>query len=573
MTTLTSASFEAVRPRAPDSLKHMRFAKLDRATQLDKLRELGRGRGFTPVQSLSLLAVVGAVRKIRRTEEDEYPYVHEDDRERIVQNVPVSLNDLKAALSASGFDSWDWETVVSYITTEDDSVVQTRDGWLVNYHDGDVFDCAYCRERYYDLASTDVVTYFTTESEFDTQDWCSRCADHYSSTCELSGLLISRRCSYFVQIEVDRVNKYAATRILALRGWVEYPGAGWLHPEDPRAVDYGPATDPVPGYHRAPRNWDQTVTVANRSLRAFYGLEIELLFPTRGRSISFYRAVKRLDPESKHITTERDGSLDRMRGIELITRPFTLGELREDDCILKRSLDKAAKRNATGQHEMEIPEDKKDATHYGIHITTNWQRLTIDHQQRFREFIYNQRKQSILIAGRESNQFAHLDRTRMNDDDRYRGVRPRSLYDPYESAVEIRIFESSIDYGLVMSFVEFIDAVTAWTMDPDHLVKGPLAASLFRSWVCQSGQYPHLSARFTKSTAQEATPACASPSPNPETVPSATTDSGSVSGTTPTEPDSPSARTTARSRSTRDSSTSSRSSRRTTRTASTNETP
>jgi hypothetical protein len=582
MTTLTAASFKAARLVVPGfDVAREKLTRLRWKTERDLLADIGRSKGLMPEQALAALNVLGSVRKIRRSTGPHSYYIHDEDAARIFQRGrKFSVADYKAIMLASGYTLSEFNDSLYF--AESHRFFKTSDKYLTHIDDTRV--CLNCSVRHSDGAAfvkviTTVSRNGTLEDSNDEyDDFCPTCAGNYSFECGLSGLRLSIYASEKARINLlDGRTVTAASRLANRYGYMTLMGVdGWVHESDPRAIDFGPPTDPIPQYHRAPRNWDMMYQVANRSQRAFYGLEIEILFETRGRVIQFYKNLaKREGNTFEHITAERDGSLDRTLGIEIISRPFALDELYKADNPLKLALEDAVALGAKGFNEMTNRTDALgDPLNYGIHITTNWQRMTTDHQERFRQFIYAHKKQSVLIAGRENTRFAHLHAHQMdNTEDRYRGVRPREAYRPFDGAVEIRIFQSTVDYPLALSYVEFLDAVAVWTLDPDHMITGPLAASLFRAWVCHSGAYPHLSARFTKPTAQEATPACASPSQNPEVSLSTPSDSESVSATTLTEPDSPSAPTTARSRSTRASSTSSRSSRRTTSTASTSETP
>jgi hypothetical protein len=247
---------------------------------------------------------------------------------------------------------------------------------------------------------------------------------------------------------------------------------GWTdEPDDDSSDDrdeYG-----IPSYHSAERNW--SYMLANRSTRAFYGFEIELLFSTTRKCVAFYGDYLADEPD---VCGERDGSLDDDRGLEIITRPFSLEELREPGNRLETLLANAA---AYGADPTEGDEC------YGIHITTNWGRLTSDHQDRMRAMVYEQRQMTIWVSQRETS-YAEF-----NPD---KGSHHTALHIRSRDAAEMRTFQSTLDWPQVMSYVEYLDALAEWTRNPARPINGPLVGPAFRAWVRSHPSYPHLAARM-----------------------------------------------------------------------------
>ena len=73
------------------------------------------------------------------------------------------------------------------------------------------------------------------------------------------------------------------------------------------------------------------------------------------------------------------------------------------------------------------------------------------------------------------------------------------------------MFQGTPDWDVLLSYVEYVDALTGWTRNPANPTRGPIGQALFRAWVHATGRYPALSRRFTTTLTQEAL-ACALPS-------------------------------------------------------------
>lgn len=274
-----------------------------------------------------------------------------------------------------------------------------------------------------------------------------------------------------------------------------------------RAVQ-GRAVD-IPSYHSQPR-WD--MSLANQSTRAFYGLEIELLFESGAQRFDFWNNnIKSL---KEHFLGETDGSLDRQRAMEIITRPFSMEELNDPAGAFKWLCDKL----------VAIKARAPAGGNYGVHVNTNWGRLNPDHRARLRHFIVTTQKMTEYIAGRGPNQYAQYSLTT----GKYSVAHYRN-----DNVGEIRCFQASPHYERLMSYVEYVEAVTQWTLDPNRLVAGPLAASLFRHWVGINSQlFPHLASRFSAPTQKDTT--CASLLQNQTRDPSMKRRSGAASAGTAT---------------------------------------
>lgn len=249
----------------------------------------------------------------------------------------------------------------------------------------------------------------------------------------------------------------------------------------------------LPGYHSAPRRW--SYTLANQSSRSFFGLEIELDYQTFENRELFFREY--IIPNSggyKQFSAEIDGSLSRTTGMEIITRPYALQELRTEGNPVHQLLSAA---KAIGAH---VPNHN-----HGIHITTNWGRLNDNHRDRLSRLLLNCRLLTIYISRRKENEnYAAF----ASSGGKHTAVAPRSV-----DAVEIRTFLSTTDYEVLMSYVEYIEAAIQWTTDDRNVLRGAMAQAAFRQWFTTCGQFPYLASRFNKLLNKDRAE-CASPSSN-----------------------------------------------------------
>lgn len=123
---------------------------------------------------------------------------------------------------------------------------------------------------------------------------------------------------------------------------------------------------------------------------AYYGLEVELEFQGRGDCERYYDEV---GFPAEDLTAERDGSLDEDCGLEVISRPFTLVDLRDHHNPLRKALDMACDLDAC----------EPSPSGYGVHVTTNAQRMAKDHRKRLIDATYDMGKLTAFVAGRKAN--------------------------------------------------------------------------------------------------------------------------------------------------------------------------
>jgi hypothetical protein len=247
----------------------------------------------------------------------------------------------------------------------------------------------------------------------------------------------------------------------------------------------------IPTYHDADRPW--SVALARMARVAFYGLEIELCFDDEHSRLDYY---EEMGFPTADLTAERDGSLDDDQGLEVISRPFSLPELRQHRNPLQRAMELA------GQYEVDSP----SPSGYGVHITTNAQRLTRDHRARLVDVTYDMRALTEFVAGRKNDaDFYNYGNKPSREGCKYTAVNERS-----DGSFEFRVFRGTADWQVLLSYVEYVDALTEWTRNPANPTQGPVGQALFRAWVHATGRYPALSRRFTSTLSKEAL-ACALP--------------------------------------------------------------
>ena len=272
-----------------------------------------------------------------------------------------------------------------------------------------------------------------------------------------------------------------------LNGYWSDPSGNWRN-DDPDDFDDDCA---IPAYHDAERPW--SLATARQACIAYYGLEIELCFDDEHERLGFYEEI---GFPTADLTAERDGSLDDDEGLEVITRPFTLAELRAPRNPLAKAMDWARDYGTA----------EPSPAGYGVHVTTNAQRLTKDHRRRLVDATYDMRALTEFVAGRKCNHDYYSYNKAGRQAEKYTAINERS-----DGSFEFRVFRGTADWQVLLSYVEYVDALTEWTRNPANPTQGPVGQALFRAWTYVTGRYPALSRRFTTTLTQEAL-ACALPS-------------------------------------------------------------
>ncbi len=443
---------------------------------LEDRRRVSAYQRARPALPLSLAAALGAVRGICRDTASETAI---RDMHALAG---ASLSDLEAWLHNSRFDA---DACAAWFDRAEEAcgIHRTEDGHFT----ADAFRCE-LYEIWYSRQTRAIEVVVRWRHGLRTvETWSEDAVEESAFFCEGSQ-------RYYASSAFDAGQTVDGDTVCDT--WAELNGYwsgsdGRWRDEDERDEDDDDDTCPIPSYHDADRQW--SVETARLSAVAYYGLEIELCFESAGDRLDYY---EELDFPNADLTAERDGSLDDDQGLEVITRPFTLPELRQHRNPLQQAME------AADRYDVACP----SPLGYGVHITTNAQRLTSDHRRRLVDATYDMRALTEFVAGRKSNPEYYSYNKGCRGGEKYTAINERS-----DGSFEFRVFQGTPDWQVLLSYVEYVDALTEWTRNPANPTQGPVGQALFRAWTYATGRYPALSRRFTTTLTQEAL-ACALPS-------------------------------------------------------------
>ena len=364
---------------------------------------------------------------------------------------------------------------------EQHGIYITEDGWFTDQ----TFYCDLHDVWYSRRAQANEVVVRWRNGIWDTETWCRDAVDDDAFYCDASH-------RYYTSSAFDAGQTVDGDTVCDT--WAESNGYwsggdGYWHYGDP---DDDEDDCGIPAYHDADRSW--SLERARTAAIAFYGFEVELCFEDANSRLDYFEEVGFPTAE---LTAERDGSLDDDEGLEVISRPFSLAELRQHRSPL--------------QQAMALAEERYDVASpcpagYGVHITTNAQRLTRDHRSRLVDATYDMRSLTEFVAGRKCDKdFFNYGNKLSRAGSKYTAINERS-----DGSFEFRVFRGTAEWGVLLSYVEYVDALTEWTRNPGNPTQGPVGQALFRAWVHATGRYPALSHRFTSTLTKEAL-ACALP--------------------------------------------------------------
>ncbi len=386
---------------------------------------------------------------------------------------------VRAWLDASNIDGEAQEAWLQH-AFDQHGIHVTEDGWFTD----EVF-CCELHDVWYSrrTVSHDVVVRWRSGIQ-DSETWSDDAVEESAFYCDGSQ-------QYYASSAFDSGRTIDGETVCDT--WAELNGYwsdddGFWRYEDPDDDD---EHCPIPAYHDADRPW--SMRRAQTAATAYYGLEIELCFDDAHERLDYFEEA---GFPTADLTAERDGSLDDDDGLEVISRPFSLIELRQHRNPLQQAMELAV------QYEAASP----SPAGYGVHITTNAQRLTRDHRRRLVDATYDMRALTEFVAGRK------------NDADNYNygnkisraGCKYTAINERFDGSFEFRVFQGTPDWQVLMSYVEYIDALTEWTRNPANPTHGPVGQALFRAWTYATGYYPALSRRFTSTLSKEAV-TCALP--------------------------------------------------------------
>lgn len=391
------------------------------------------------------------------------------------------LSDVEGWLRDSGFDS---TASAAWFTTAEESsgIYRTEDNWFTE----DAFRCG-LHEVWYSqyTRSFDVIVHWRNGTRL-TEIWSDDAVDEGAFFCQGSQ-------RYYASSVFDSGETLDGETVCDT--WAELNGY-WSDGDGiwrPESDDEGDEDDcRIPAYHDAYRPW--SIETARKAPTAYYGLEVELCFECGNDRLDYF---EEMGFPTADLTAERDGSLDDEEGLEVISRPFALVELRQHRNPLQQAME------AAERYDVAMP----SPVGYGVHVTTNAQRLTADHRTRLVDATYDMRALTEFVAGRKND----ADYFNYGNKKDRRGDKYTAIHERPDGSFEFRVFRGTPDWQVLLSYVEYVDALTEWTRNPANPTQGPVGQALFRAWVHSTGRYPALSRRFTTTLTQEALE-CALPS-------------------------------------------------------------
>ncbi len=284
--------------------------------------------------------------------------------------------------------------------------------------------------------------------------WCRELSASYAFYCEISDEWYANH-SYDAALTVD--GRTICSQIADRFDYYEIRDGEYTN--EPESI--------IPKYHEGDRAWSETE--ANSSSEAFYGIEVELDFPSESRE-DFYEEHL---ADSEDFCGEQDCSLDDEIGMETVTRPFALKELQEKGNSVERLFANLQAAGACAGSDS-----------YGIHITSNVQRLKEDHVERLRNAVCSMQKLSEFVGGRAETRFARF----RVDDDKFVAANMRD-----NGACEFRFFKATAEYPVLVSYIEYLEAVTAFTAFCDKMQP---KEDEFLTWIVGQDSWFALKARL-----------------------------------------------------------------------------
>lgn len=265
----------------------------------------------------------------------------------------------------------------------------------------------------------------------------------------------------------------------------DYSGHRAIH-----SYNYKP--DPRFGFH--PEIDGDLSTARSRVGKVFMGLEIEVeaMRASIGAGIDILKG--KLDAFENYFYLKQDGSINN--GFEIVTHPATLAGHKMQNLDAFKEL-----------AELGFRGWRTDTC--GIHVHVNRDAFNgVPHQWRWtRMFAHNQRE-FVILAGRESGQWASFNemKDKLSWAFKHHHGRGENRYEAINlcnwNTFEVRIFKSSLNTARIQMIIELIDATVEYTrhLTIREMADHALEWSRFASWVRseQAEKYPNLIAYCDK---------------------------------------------------------------------------
>jgi len=231
--------------------------------------------------------------------------------------------------------------------------------------------------------------------------------------------------------------------------------------------------------------------LSNRSARRgvlFMGLEIEVECKSGRISNGVDVLRDKFGTSEDYIYLKTDGSLNH--GFEIVTHPRTLASHKSMDLQGFKALADAGFRGW-------------NTSTCGIHVHVNRDGFNgVPHQWRWTRLFANNQAEFVILAGRDSNQWATFSemKQKLSHAFKYQRGRGDSRYEAinltnYET-FEVRIFKSSLNPQRIAMIMELIDATVEYTrhLTVHEISDHALEWEKFAEWVVseQSLKYPNL---------------------------------------------------------------------------------
>lgn len=337
---------------------------------------------------------------------------------------------------------------------QDNGIIDSDD--YVILHSGsrcfesDAFHCAHYEEWYPNDES--VMVYSNPRSFRDKEEWCQDAADNSAFYCESS-------CKYFSNdfscVYVDGQTVCLEYHDDSLYMW---ESDGEYHWESEPEEDDEDEEGGIPDYHDSPKPWR-----SNSYAGPVLGCELEMLATGDRADVA--------DIAGRHgLFYERDGSLDRERGIEIIGKPMTLQEHQDKDGKWMRFL-RDVQGKAIGWNA---------GVGYGLHVSVNRDGMSDYATGKMLVFIHDNQELCEGIAGRKASSWQRYVKKTVKDGRLKTGEKYEALAMRSKSRLECRIFRSTLKPEGFLRAVEFVSASVEFCRNASAI---NLTKSAFIDWL------------------------------------------------------------------------------------------